>query len=200
MRWSILLLVLASWAASAQPGPEADSVARPSGVSSLSLGPLGLSASPDNGGLLLSGVRYTRSVGTGPVVVQAGATDTFYFNPFGSGSPLREVHVAAGVVTSAGPVLVSVAAGPSVGWARRSSSRDPRYADGRARTVLGVVASARAVLVVFPAVGVGVETFAQANGEVPVAGAGLTLAFGRLPGALVPNPPPRPRPARLGAR
>lgn len=189
------LLVLSS-SASAQP---ADSLARSSRVSSLSLGPLGLSASPDNGGLLLSAVRYTRSVGGGPFVVQVGATDNVYFNPFGSGSPLREVHVAAGVATSAGPVLVTAVAGPSVGWARRSSSRDPRYADGRARTALGVVASARAVLVVLPAVGLGVETFAHANAEVPAAGAGLTLAFGRLPGALVPDPPPRPRPARLGA-
>lgn len=179
---------------SAQPAD-----ARSGRVSSLSVGPLGVSAVPDGGGLILSGLRYTRSVGDGPVVLQAGLTDNLAFSVFGSASPLTEVHVAAGVATSAGPVLFTALAGPSVGWARRSSSRDPRYADGRARTVPGAVVSARAVLVVFPAVGVGVETFAHANAEVPAAGAGLTMAFGRLPGALVPNPPPRPRPARLGA-
>ena len=132
-------------------------------------------------------------MGAGPLIVQVGATDNFYFNPFGSGSTLSEVHAGAGATASVGPLWGSVVAGPSVGWTRRSASRDPVYADGRSRVVPGVFAGARAVFVVVPAIGVGAEAFAHVNAEVPVAGVGLTLAFGRLPGAIIPNPPPTPR-------
>ena len=190
MRVVALLLLLVPALARAQP---ADSTADRRAISSLSLGPLGLSASPDHGTLLLSAVRYTRSLGAGPLVVEVGATDNLYLSPFGSGSTLREVHVAAGAAVSGGPLLVSVVAGPSVGWTRRPSALDPAYADGRARVVPGALAGVRAVFVVVPAIGIGVEGVAHVNAEVPAAGVGLTLAFGRLPGALVPNPPPRPR-------
>ena len=169
-------------------------------MSSFSVGPLGVSVTPD-GGVFLIAARYTRSLGSGPLVIEVGGTDNVVLSPFGSGSVMSELHAAAGVAVSRGPILLTAAAGPSVGRTLRSSSRDPAYEDGRARTVPGLFVGARAVVVIVPAIGIGVETFAHANAELPASGVGVTMAFGRLPGALAPNPPPRPRPARLdGAR
>jgi hypothetical protein len=51
------------------------------------------------------------------------------------------------------------------------------------------------VFAVVPAFGIGVHAFGHLNAVMPVVGAGLTFAFGRLPNAVFPNPPRRiPRP------
>ena len=158
--------------------------------------PSRLAASEDYDILFLSGVRCVRSVGPRPVVAEVGLTNAFYLNPFGSGSAPTEVHVAAGGGASLVPMWVSAVAGPSAVWVRRSPSRGPTVADGRSRLAPGVFAGARAVLAVTPAVGASAETVAHVNGRASAAGVGLSPVVGRLPGALVQDPPPRPRPAR----
>ena len=178
----LLLVLLLAPVASAQPS---DSLAaRRLAVSSLSLG---LGIGTDLGGgtrsvgsLLSASIDFLRSVGTGPAVVQVGASATSGFVFYGLG----EVHAAAGVQRSVGPVLLSGVVGPSV-----------VFPDGDGAPVLpGVHASLRAAFVVVPRIGVGVEAFAQVNAALPVVGVRGAIVFGRLPGALVPNPPPTPRP------
>lgn len=185
------LLLLASAAASAQPVDS--TAARRPRVSSLTLGPLGVAASPDDGDLLLFGIRYLRSVGPAPLVVEIGATEAIRFSIFGSGSPLAEAHLAFGAALSSGPLLLTAVAGPSVAEVRRSPFTDPDFDGYRSRVVPGLFAAVRGTLVILPAVGIGAEVFAHGNAKVPTVGAGLTFSFGRLPGALVPNPPPTPR-------
>ena len=187
----VCLLLLASAAASAQPVDS--TAARRPRVSSLTLGPLGVAASPDDGDLLLFGIRYLRSVGPAPLVAEIGATEAIQFSIFGSGSPLAEAHLAFGAVSSSGPLLLTAVAGPSVAEVRRSPSTDPDFDGYRSRVVPGLFAAVRATLVLFPAVGIGAEVFAHGNAKVPTVGAGLTFSFGRLPGAVFSNPPPRPR-------
>jgi hypothetical protein len=140
---------------------------------------------------LLSGsVDYMRSLGSGPVVVQVGASGSGEL--FGR-DELNEVHVAVGAVGSGGPILFSLVAGPSLGRVHGSEFDDPAFAGGRSVPVPGVHLAARAVLVVIPQIGVGIEAFAHVNAKLPAAGGRVVLAFGRMPGALVPNPPPTPR-------
>lgn len=181
MRFALLLL-LVSASASAQP---ADSVAA-------SRRPVWLTVSPQfsyllrDGGdagwdLLGASVRYHRTVG--PVVVQAGLSGGSAF--FGRGD-VASVHVAIGQSVSVGPLFLFAAAGPSIG-------RVDSPASGRTVVVPGATASVQATLVVFPAFGIGAEVFAHVNAVDPTAGFGLVYAFGRLPGALIPNPPPTPR-------
>lgn len=126
-------------------------------------------------------IAYYRTVG--PVVASAGAFVSAEF--FGSGA-LVEAHLAVGQSASVGPLFVTAAAGPSLGsaYSRRS---------GRSVVVPGVYASVQAPLVVFPFLGLGFEAFAHLNAVDPVAGVGIVYAFGRLPGAAFPNPPPTPR-------
>ena len=190
----VCLLFLVSAAASAQP---ADSpAARRPRVSSLSLSPAGvafqLDADPGGRGrnLLAGSIDYQRTVGPAPVIAQVGAS--FSAELFG-GDELVEAHVAVGASGSGGPVLFSATVGPSLARVRRSLSGDPDFLDGRAVTLPGLYASARAILVVVPKVGFGVEAFAHVDAKLPLAGGRLVFAFGRLPGALVPNPPPTPR-------
>jgi hypothetical protein len=114
--------------------------------------------------------------------VQVGASTTAEFWGAGFG----EVHAAVGVQQSVGPVLVSGVVGPSV-----------VFPDGDgARVLPGAYVATRAALVVVPRIGAGIEAFVHLNAALPVAGVRGVVAFGRLPGALIPNPPPPPRPGR----
>lgn len=181
MRALVLVLCLAATVASAQPS---DSLAaRRPAVSSLSLS-LGIgtdlgSRTRSIGSPLAVSIDFLRSIGTGRAVIQVGASAISEIFLYGLG----EIHAAAGVQQSVGPVLVSGVVGPSV-----------VFPDGDdARVVPGVHAALRAAFVVVPKIGVGVEVFAHANAALPVVGVRGAFAFGRLPGALVPNPPPTPR-------
>ena len=184
MRLVALLVLLASAAASAQPAAP-----RPA-VSSLSVG-IGNAARPEprvgvsGGPLLTASLDYQRSVGT--LLAQVGVSGSSEL--FG-GDELNEVHVAVGGAGSAGPLLLSAVAGPSVGGARVAGSGG---SGPRSTPVVGAYIAARGIFVVVPRVGVGVEAFAHANTVLPVAGGRLVFAFGRLPGAAFPNPPPTPR-------
>ena len=93
-----------------------------------------------------------------------------------------------GASVSAGPALLTVVAGSSVGRVRPSGRDEGSVAPG-------LYASGEAVFAIIPAFGMGVHAFGHLNAVMPVAGAGLTLAFGRLPNGAFPNPSQRiPRP------
>ena len=136
-------------------------------------------AGPDGLGASL---RYHRTVG--PVVAEVGVSG-FAALPFG-GTILDEVHVAVGRSASVGPLFATATAGPSLGRA---------FSPVRGETVpvAGVFAALEAELVIVRFLGLGAEAFAHLNTVNPVAGFGVVYAFGRLPGALIPDPPPTPR-------
>lgn len=196
MHLFLLVVLFASAAASAQP---ADSAAtRRPAISSISFGTAvafrlseGTELSAPN--LLAGHVDYTRSLAAGPLVVQGGLSGASEF--FGR-DELVEAHVAVGAAGSVGPGLFSLVAGPSLARVRRSERDDPGFAGGRALAVPGLYLAARAVFVVVPKAGFGVEAFAHVNAKLPVVGGRLVFAFGRLPGAAIPNPPPTPRQPR----
>ena len=149
---------------------------------------LGVLDENEDGNVLLSvTVRVRTPYSVGPLRVEGGVAGASNLSIFGTSASFAEAHVALGTGTSAGPVLVAVAAGPSV-----------VAVEGRGGGVApGLYVGAQVQLAVFPAFGLGVEGYANANAEMPVVGGGLAFSFGRLPArAAVPNPPPRPRPAR----
>lgn len=177
---TLAAFVLMAGPATAQP---ADSLAaRRPAVSSLSLSS-GVGAKLDGearfGTTLSASLDFTRSIASGPAVVQVGVGTAVEFWGIGFG----EAHVGVGVHGSAGPVLWSSVAGPSLVLA------DPRPRQEGMRVLPGAYAAMRAALVVTPKVGFGAEVFAHANAALPVVGVRGVFAFGRLPGALVPNPP-----------
>ena len=192
MRRLLALVILSSLAVA--PG-RAQSAGQP-GVSAVNLS-LGVAPSlkvrtPD-GPLFAIEIAFTQSVGRGPLVVEAGVSAAAESEfRLGLGDELTEIHIAVGAQRSVGRALLSAVVGPSFALAGQSPQDDPA-GGGRTRVLPGAVASARAVFVVVPRVGVGVEAFAHANTVLPVAGARLVFAFGRLPGAAFPNPPPTQR-------
>ena len=199
MRW-LPLLVLGLGTAAAQP---ADSVSTPLPVSGPPRsdsavergwwGGAGVAVLDQTGaGQAVVGlsVRLRTPYGVGPVRVEGGAASAVALSAFGSGEVLTEGHVALGADAAVGPVLLAVAAGPSLASVYRAESPDRAL-------VPGLYAGAQVLVVVLPPFGIGVEAYAHVNRERSVVGLGTTLAFGRLPArALVTDPPPRPRPAR----
>ena len=179
MRPLLLLALGLAAAASAQPAdPAPPAPGWRGGVGA------GLARAGGSSALVAATVRLQSPYGVGPLRVEGGATSVLALSPFGSGSVLTGAHVALGASAAAGPALVSVAAGPSL-------------SSVLGETALGLYAGAQAHLVVLPALGVGAEAYTHVSSEASVVGLGLSFAFGRQPArALVPNPPPRPRPAR----
>ena len=183
MRVFALLVLLAATSASAQP---TDSSTAPSGR------PAWLTVSPQVSYLLRDGdgnfwdllggsVRSHHLVGT--FVAEIGVSGGG--EVFGR-RELLEAHVGLGKSVSVGPLFATATAGPSIGRAYSRFSR-------RTVVVLGATATVETELVLFPAFGIGAEAFVHVNAVEPTAGFGLTLAFGRLPGAVFPNPPATPR-------
>ena len=128
-------------------------------------------------------ILYHQALPLEPLVVQVGASGAGGL--FG-GTVLSEAHVALGASASAGPMFVTATAGPSLGRAY-SGLRQEEV------TVPGLYAGVQAELVFLPFLGLGAEAFAHLNAVRPTAGVGIVYAFGRLPGAVFPNPPPTPR-------
>ena len=177
MRILVLIGLCASGAASAQTTPPASETGWWGGLGG------GFARELDGGsGLLGFAVRVQTPYEVGPARVGAGGSAALSLGGFALG----EVHVTAGTDVSTGPILVALAAGPSLA-----------SVEGGAGGVLGLHAEAQVLLVVLPRLGVGVEAYANVNREAAVVGFGTSLAFGRLPArAAIPDPPPRPRPAR----
>lgn len=183
MRVLVLVLLSASAAASQPADSSVAHAPRPAWVA------VGVSSSAPavregNGSdaLLTGSLQYQRSVGGRLVLAVGGSSSSAFF----SRTELTEAHLAVGASGSAGPLLVTVAGGPSVSRVRPAGRAGGGIAPG-------LYASAEAVLAVVPAFGIGVHAFGHLNAVMPVVGAGLTLAFGRLPGAALPHPPPTPR-------
>lgn len=177
-----LFLLLASASASAQP---ADSLATPARRPAwLTVGTefsYDLQGAGSGFDLVGASIQYHRPLGPEPLVLQVGASSASGF--FG-GTFLTEVHIAAGVRASTGPIFAATTVGPSLG----------RVFNGDRRVVVpGLYGAVQAELAVLPFLGLGAEAFVHANAVRPTAGFGVVLAFGRLPGALIPNPPPTPR-------
>lgn len=179
---SVCTLLLASDAASAQPVEPPP--ARPASwvsVGASSAAPLERTGT-NSDALLTVSADYHRPTRVPGATLQVGASSS---SNFFSSIGLNEAHVAAAASVARGPLHLTVAAGPSVGRA------DP--SGGPSRSVVGLIGRAEAVFVVVPAFGIGGHVFGHLNSAMTVAGAGLTLAFGRLPGAVLPNPPQNAR-------
>ena len=150
MTRAALLLLLAT-GASAQP---ADSTAarRPAWLTyTLQIGhSVPADENTGTGTISAQSLRYHRTVG--PVVAEVGVSG-FYALPFG-GTALEEIHVAAGRSASVGPLLLTAAAGPSVG---RAFSRTR----GETVPVAGAFAAVEADLVFVPFAGVAAEAFVK---------------------------------------
>ena len=181
-RLVLLALLCAGGTASAQTAPPGRAPGWWGGV-----GVGALNENADGSVLLSATVRVRTPYSVGPLHVEGGVAGASSLSIFGTSASFAEAHVALGTGASVGPAFVAVAASPSV-----------VVVEGRGGGVVpGLYVGAQVQLAVFPAFGLGVEGYANANAEMPVVGGGLAFSFGRLPArAAIPDPPPRPRPAR----
>ena len=143
----------------------------------------GTPGAPYHTGLLSASLSHTRLRGWRAAHVGASVQQELLGND-GYG----EVHIGVGAATSAGPLLVSATAGPSVGYGRRGVyGPGPANIDGEETTLwlhdreglgVGVRATAQAVLVLVPELGIGIEATHDRNTLFPTSGVRLLLSLG----------------------
>ncbi len=138
---------------------------------------------PYGGAFLSASLSHTRTWGWRTLQVGgSGQAELLGNDRYG------EVHVGAGGTASAGPLILTAAAGPSVAYGVRGVyGPGPVWPDGYQATVrlrereglgVGLRATAQVVLVLAPELGLGVEATRDQTTLLPTSGVRLLLSLG----------------------